>query len=274
MLRARGQEWKTTTNAVGHYEFRVPAGKYAIHVDVPATEHAYGRRETELLDPRGCAREDFYVVADGRIATRIVDSEGKPLPGVVVEFVKHETMSDARPSVATWATSDADGRVEARELQSDDYVIGVNVNRPPESKQPYERVFYPGVADPTSARVVELQPGERVELDAFVLPPPLSERRISGVVRWPDGSPAAKASVALRRARGTPQAGMHVGTLVTTDAEGRFTIAAPGAQRYRALAFVDVKSQTGSVVQWSAESAAFDADAGGPMTLVLAPPRR
>jgi hypothetical protein len=85
MLRARGQEWKTTTNAVGHYEFRVPAGKYAIHVDVPATEHAYGRREVELFDPRGCAREDFYVAADGRIATRIVAPQGDALITVTSE---------------------------------------------------------------------------------------------------------------------------------------------------------------------------------------------
>src|SRR5687768_9647868 len=69
MLHAKGQEWKTTTNAAGGYEFRVPAGKYAIRVDVPATEHAYGGPEVELMDPRGCASVDFYVVADGRIAT-------------------------------------------------------------------------------------------------------------------------------------------------------------------------------------------------------------
>lgn len=275
MLHATGQEWKTATNAAGGYEFRVPAGKYGIRVDVPATEHAYGGREVELIDPRGCASQNFYVVADGRIATRVVDPQGKPVPGVMVEFVTHETLSDARQSFARRETSGPDGRVEARQLQPDRYVIGLNVNRPPEPKQPYDRVFYPGVADAASARVVDLQPGERIELDAFVLPPPLAERRFSGVVRWPDGSPAAGASVGLRRARGARHAGMHVGNLVTTDGEGRFTIAAPGAQRYEAWAFVNVKSQTGSVAQWSAGSAAFDADAdGGPMTLVLAPPRR
>jgi hypothetical protein len=276
LLRGPNRELKTTTGVDGRYEFRVPAGKYSIQLDVQSTEHAYGGRDVELSDPRGCVTGDFSVVSDGRISTRVVDAEGKPVKGLTVEFVKIDTLKpDRMYADARMATSGADGWAEAQQLQPDRYVIGINVNRLPEPKQPYARLFYPGVADPSAAQIVDLQPGERVELDAFVLPPSLAERRISGVVQWPDGSAAAGASVSLRTERGTRRFGMPVGMSVTADKDGRFTLEALAGRRYHLSAFIDVRTGDGAHIQWTADSPDFDADAvAGPFTLTLAAPRR
>jgi len=274
LLRGPDREWKATTNAGGRYEFSVPAGKYQIQLAVPATEHAYGPREVDLADSRGCVTGDFTVVPDGRIATRVIDADGKPMRGLRVEFVKMDTLTPGRMYAdARMATSDADGRAEARQLQPDRYVIGINVNQPPDTKQPYPRLFYPGVTDPAAAHVVDLQPGERVELEPFVLPPALAERRISGVVQWPDGSVAAGANVSLRTERGGRRFGMPVGTSVSTDTDGRFTLLALAGRRHHLSAFINVKTNDGKRIQWTADSPDFDADAvTGPMTLTLAAP--
>jgi hypothetical protein len=66
LLRAPDREWRATTNASGRYEFGVPAGKYQIQLAVPSTEHAYGPRDVELADSRGCVTGDFTVGPDGR----------------------------------------------------------------------------------------------------------------------------------------------------------------------------------------------------------------
>ncbi len=274
LLRGPDREWKATTNAAGRYEFSVPAGKYQIQLAVPPTEHAYGPREVELADSRGCVTGDFTVVPDGRIVTRVIDADGKPLTGLRVEFVKADTLTPSRMYADTrMAMSDADGRAEARQLQPERYVIGINVNQPPDTKQPYPRLFYPGVTDPAAAHVVDLQAGERVELEPFVLPPSLVERRISGVVQWPDGSAAAGANVSLLTERGGRRFGTHVGTPVSADKDGRFTLLALAGRRYHLSAFIDVKTSDGKRIQWTADSPDFDADAvAGPMVLTLAAP--
>ena len=65
-LRGAGREWKTTTDDAGAYEFRVPAGRYEVHVDVAPTERAYGNTSIELADVRGCAAANFVVVQGSR----------------------------------------------------------------------------------------------------------------------------------------------------------------------------------------------------------------
>ena len=50
-------------------------------------------------------------------------------------------------------------------------------------------------------RILEKPAGERIDLGAWELPTPLPERQITGVVRWPDGRPAAGASLSLWGAR-------------------------------------------------------------------------
>lgn len=61
-LRGEGREWKTTTDDAGAYEFRVPAGSYAVHVEVAPAERAYGAGDVRLADARACAAADFIVV--------------------------------------------------------------------------------------------------------------------------------------------------------------------------------------------------------------------
>lgn len=274
-LSSATQQWKTSTRADGLYEFRVTAGKYNVKVDAPDTEDVFGPSTIELADPRGCASADFTIVPDGRIAVSVVDADGKPLSGVTVEFVKLDTMTEDRPFPESRpVTTRGDGLAEARQLHPDRYIVGVNVSRVPEPRQPYPRLFYPGVADRAAALVIDLGAGERLELDPFVLPARLEERRLSGVVVRPDGSPAAAANVSLRA---IPEPGRRyapqVGVGVTTDKEGRFTVVALGGRRYRIHAFLNVEDTTGRQVQGSAESGEIDADApGGALTLTLAPP--
>lgn len=276
VLRGANREWKETTSGTGTYEFRVPAGKYSISLAAGSGERAFGRPEVELTDPRGCVRNDFTVVPDGRIAARVLAADGTPVKGVTLEFVRAEGLASGRAVPERTATSDIDGRAEVDQLHPDRYVVGINVGQSPSSTQPYPRLFYPGVTDAAAAYVVDLSRGERVVLEPFVLPAPIEARRISGVVLWPDGTPARRANVTLYTGRDTHRYGLPIGSSVITNDDGRFTLNGLAGRRYHVRAHASVKSDDGSFVHWEVQSADFDADAGGGgLHLTLAPlPRR
>jgi hypothetical protein len=273
VVLSNGQrEWRTTTNADGKYEFTgIPAGKYDVKLLVPPTEHVYGPVKTELVDPRGCAGADFYVVPNGRVAVRVLNADGSPASNVMIEIVQADKLREPFFSTRTATTSEY-GIVELSELPPDRYVLGVNLSAPVDLKRPYGRTFYPGVGDPSEAKVIDMGRGERVELDPFVLPAPLRELTLSGVVQWPDGSVAAKASVVLRSGGGRPCSGRQVGSLVATTADGRFRFQAHAGQRYCVSTFINVGSGD-SVRQWHATSSEFELkEDSQPLTLVLQPP--
>jgi hypothetical protein len=241
----------------------VPAGKYTIALDSAAGERAFNRPEVELADPRGCVKTDFTVVPDGRIAARVVGADGMPVKGVMVEFIRAESLAAGRAVPERSARTDAAGRAEVQELHPDRYIVGINVAQSPSATQPYPRLFYPGVTEPEAAYAIDLGYGEQVVLEPFMLPAPLESRRISGVVRWPDGRPAARAYVSLYTDRTTHRYGFPVGSSVVTDEEGRFVLNGLAGRRYHLRAHASVKSDDGTVAHWEVTSADFDADAGG-----------
>jgi hypothetical protein len=197
------KERSTKTDADGRYVFNgVNTGVYGIRLNVPSTQHAFGKKEVELVDPRGCAAADFYVVFDGRISARLVRADGQPARGQTLEAVTFESLEEADrfPSSRPKSTS-SDGRVEIPELTPGRYVVGLGITQRTTDEQPYGQVLYPGVRDLASAQVIDLGPGERVDLGDFVLPPPLPRQTLTGVVVAPDGAAAAGATVVLWTAR-------------------------------------------------------------------------
>jgi hypothetical protein len=267
-LRSVTREWKATTNAEGRYELSgIPAGIYQIALSVPPTEHGYGPSTVEMADARGCAAAHYTVVPDGRVVVRLVDSEGRPLPRLGVEIVRLASMSERFPDSRRQQTN-AGGEVQFAQLAPDRYVVGINITDPPEPTRPYGRVFYPSVTDLRDAQVVHLGYGERVQLEAFKLPQPLAARKLAGRLVWPDGRPAAGASVYLIVTNGR-----QVGYAARTDADGRFELSVHEGVTYRLNAFIDLPGP--DRVQWSVRSGDILVQGDvEPIQLVLAPPRR
>lgn len=274
ILTGGGTTRRTTTAADGRYEFRgVPAGRYTVELITPQTQLAGGSRNTELADPRGCASVDFWIMSNGRVALRVLKPSGEPASNLTLDVVEFDSLveRDRFPHAQRMRT-DADGFAETKGLRPTRYVIGINVTQAPDASQAYPRMFYPGVTDVAGARVLDLNYGERAELEPMILPEPLVPQAITGVVLWPDGSPAARASVSVSMDRATHGLSLQLGTAVSTDAQGRFTFRAYRGQTYRVSATVDVR---GISEQWRAESKAFEVRSDvEPIALTLAPPRR
>jgi hypothetical protein len=233
VLSQHQREMTATTGADGRFEFpAVAPGSYDIRMVVDDREHVYGGpalggRALDLPDARGCASANFYVVPNGRIVVRLVDSDGRPRAGARLDLVAADTPTR---SVAG-ATTIPDGQYAFGPLWPGRYLIGINVDRAPSADQPFPRRFHPGVADPGAAMVIDLGRGEQREVDPFVLPPPLQQRQLSGLVEWPDGRPAPGSHVYVVGA-GTSQ----IVASTDTDADGKFTLTVYDGVTYRLIA--------------------------------------
>lgn len=62
---------------------------------------------------RGCAAAEFYVMDDGRVGGRVLDAEGKPVPGVSLTLME---VGDGPPLFvgAKHAQADAHGQLEIK----------------------------------------------------------------------------------------------------------------------------------------------------------------
>ena len=229
------KSWKTTTDRDGRYEFKdVVTGRYEVQVTTAPTERARGNNKVELVDPRGCAAADFWVAFDGRIAARLVNADGQPAVNYRLEVITLEALEANRFPLSMPAPTGADGRAEISELAPDRYVLAIGLTQGASAQQPHGTLFYPSVHDPAAAQVIDLGPGERVDLGDFVLTPPLRAQRLTGVVVWPDGSSAADIEVRLASVRG----GRNRNSVTAkTDARGRYALPAFLGEEYRLTAF-------------------------------------
>jgi 5-hydroxyisourate hydrolase-like protein (transthyretin family) len=251
-LSADNKTWKTTTDRDGRYEFKdVLTGRYEVQVATAPTERARGNNKVELVDPRGCAAADFWVAFDGRIAARLVNANGQPAVGYRLEVISLEALEANRIPRSWPAPTGADGRAEIAELAPDRYLLAIGLTQGASAQQPHGTLYFPGVRDPAAAQVIDLGPGERIDLGDFVLTPPLRTERITGVVQWADGSPAADIDVNLQNVRGGRA--LH-NSHAKTDAQGRFDLPAFLGEEYKITAFFNsLRDRT----QWIVEVPEF-----------------
>jgi hypothetical protein len=218
-LRRDGREWKTKTDASGRYEFpAVQPGQYYISIELQPGERAYADTTVEVRDARGCGKRDFFVGGGGAVTVRVLNARREPTAGVNMEILDAETLEEPLPSYRH-AASDGEGQVTFAELPLGRYVVVSNFRLPPSRSQPFWRVFHPGTRDQETATVIELQQGQHLDLQPFVLPEPLPDRVLRGTVLWRDGAPVSNAWVTA-----LPVNTVHYAGDTRTDRSGNFTL--------------------------------------------------
>jgi hypothetical protein len=219
-----------------------------------------GHKKTKVFD-RGCTENSFTVQSNGRISGRITDAEGKPAKEMKVDLVKAD---DPEKGWAAW--TDANGKYEFRMVQPGRYFLGINLEWAPDDKYPYPRMYYPAVAEETSAKVLLVGDGEKlVDLD-LALPPRLVERSVSGVVTWLDARPAAGARVFFEL-RDDPGKSMPKHAVV--DAEGQFSLRLFRGHAY--VIYANIESSSSNYVHSEAIELS-PTEKTGPIQLILTQP--
>ena len=204
-----GESHSAVTDANGRYVFTGLAPmNWRLVADLPrplaphdglVASHYSGASPTVLwLRNASCAEADVDARVDGVVSGVLLGEDGRPAPGITVELSNIEAIeSDPFAAPAAKGVTNERGRFEFRPLPAGRYVMGVQLLKSHKTNVLDRRRYHPGVREQDQATVITLARGERIQLEAFRLPPLPSERRITIVLRAPSREIAAATSIFL-----------------------------------------------------------------------------
>jgi hypothetical protein len=267
-LEGYAQAYMTRSAGDGSYEFRVPAGEYRLFTTVRDGVYAWpgaAGRPVTLRDTRGCAVVDVAVRPDGRIAGRLIDSAGAPVPFMSVELVAAARLRSTSLSASTRTLTDERGHFEFKEIDPGVYASGLTLRR--NAREGVDLAVWINADGNGQPATTVMQPEGRVDLGDVRLPSGVSTLTVAGVVVDGAGKPVRAAQV--RFIEPGPTLGM-LGAPVTTDGAGRFSLSVVAGRAYR-LSVEWFPPVPGERRFYSARSEPFEA-AGAikPFRLVLA----
>ena len=226
--RDDGQRFEAVTDNGGFFKMlNLPSGRYTVNAELPSfLVHDTDKPNVVEVPTSGCASTYFHARTDGRISGILLDVEGQPASGTLVELLPLELVSEleslkSRPFVGRVEDTDSEGRFEFKELRPGRYLLGVNMLREPDARSPFRRTFFPGVASVANAATITLEKGEKLKGFELRMTPRLKVREVRGRVLWEDGRPAAKAVVALKD---TSERNGRSLVMAHADDTGRFTL--------------------------------------------------
>ena len=240
LLRSETASWQALTVADGTYEFTgLTPGSYEISASLPALPAGQTIRKLRL-DPGSCSKQDFLGARIGKISGTLLDSRGNPVSGVLVDIEAVPPTKQPHPLVRS--LTDDNGYFEHTSLLTGDYVIGVNLETPPNAKDwygkrvPYLRTYYPDVTDRAAAQVLRIEPSQNIERLEFRFPRRPEPLTVTGTVSWP-GRGLARAGVWLMDTE-YPADSSQVDS-VSTKRDGRYVLIGADGCHYILFAHVD-----------------------------------
>lgn len=217
-----GKTFRAVTDGKGNFAAKnLPAGAYKVKLELSETLLVRAPvREVEVGE-RGCAKEHFSVVPNGRLRGRVYDSEGRPAAKVALRLSDASKGEMYFRGHTNYATTDAEGRYEFQGIPTGRYILKLRFDgAETDSERPFPVFYHPNVSDPARAAVISVGEGELAAGYDLHLPPVPAERTVEGVVVYADGTPAAGVNVGYS----ADQPHANTGYSVDTDAAGRFTI--------------------------------------------------
>lgn len=171
----------------------LPSGEYIVSADFPAGFKTQAERKVTLAE-KSCAQMDWFLAYDSHIRGYVRDSEGRPLPNLLMALKQRSTESATGLRDAGLQTTNTDGFYDFDGVLPGDYLIAAN-ELGPTAETPFPRLYYPGKPSDPDAVGVHLEPAGIVENVSFSFPKPWKTVTIKTRITLPDGSPARDAQV-------------------------------------------------------------------------------
>ena len=226
------QKYEGVTNPAGEFEFKnLPAGKYKVSSDIPHSERNHWQTEI-TVDDRACAAVEFWNSVEGKISGTVFDENGNPANGVKIDLIQLTDANNASPT-GRWRFTTDKGTYELPDVPPGEYLLGVNLIGGQSGQCPRVRTLYSNPNSPV-AGFVEIKHGDELKGYDLRLLPGGAERTIEGIVVWPNGKPAVRATVAL--SNGTKPY-YFIGGQRGVDTQGRFVLRGFEGCQYRVYAW-------------------------------------
>jgi hypothetical protein len=240
IIEGQSKRTEVITDSKGQYKVSaLPPGAYKLKIKPPEGLGIYNpERETTVSD-RGCAEVGFWVEPDTRIAGKVSDLQSKPISNLLLELVPSKPASNS--PYPQFVRTDNDGRYEIKLVKPGRYLLGVRIFGSAGSTYvPYPRTYYPGVPDESRATIITIAEGQVINDVDWQLPPALSEKKLEGVVIWPDGQPVKGATVWLKEIE---YADKDMPYRVNTGEQGDFSFKVYAGMKYSLLAISDSETK-------------------------------
>ena len=227
IINADDQVIAAFTDEQGEFKVKqLKPGKYRVEPEFPANYTSEHKSEEVTVDDRGTAQVGFELYIDGKVAGRIIDSEGNTFNSIFLNMVG----GDKR--VFGHSTGEGGG-FEVEGTPPGEYVLFLELQADTYAKnKPY---YYPGTFDREKATKIRVGLGERVEGLEFRLPARYLVRTVEGEAVLKNGTPAANVTVFLLCPRSTAPNGVVVEfgpSQATTDEKGHFRLEAITGETY------------------------------------------
>jgi hypothetical protein len=190
---------QSITGADGRFRFDgVPAGKYTLSTErLGFTPQAYNQRRlgqgyaSAIVAGEGEATDAlvFKMIPGAAITGTVVDSNGDPVPYLVVQAVRAVGRgARRRQQRSMWGSTDDRGIYRIHSLPAGTYAIAVasgsTYSQPVASSTrgapAYPATYFPGTTNPEAAATIQLSAGQEYRVDLVVRPVPAA--RVEGTV--------------------------------------------------------------------------------------------
>ncbi len=230
-LEGYAEAYNTVSAADGAYQFRVPAGDYQLFVRVRDGVYSWPGPEGHpltLRDNRGCVVADVSVRPDSRIAGRLLDHAGRPVPFMSIDLAPAREVRSDWLWTTTQALTDERGRFEFTRIDPGQYAPGLTLKRDKTRAQDF--VVWLGPDGSGQPAPVAVASEAQLNLGDIRLPSDVATLTLRGVVVDVDGRPVDGASVRFRSAN--PE-GYVAAAPALSDKDGRFSVTVIAGRAYR-----------------------------------------
>jgi len=233
-ISGENRTYLTKTDANGVYEiYDLPPGNYVLQPEIPTgwKTARFPRPITELpftkiiaphsqvftLQAKKHVTVDLLFEPDNAVEGSVVGPDGRPLVHTSAHLWKPDQVDESE----IYGITDQSGHFRITSIPPGSYLLVLNQDGKLSTKEPFPRLFYPGVTDREKATLIDIRIGETIKGIDVTVPSFAETIIVSGVLLFSDGKPVAGEWVSFEA---NEEQGVDRYNVGRTDSMGRFTI--------------------------------------------------